>query len=241
MRFARAFLAVQLCLLGWLASGSGIWAQAGNAGTIQGTVTDPSGAVVAGASVTIHNPVSGLDRTSKTDTSGNFSFANVPYNPYHLTVTATGFNSQAQDVDVRSSVPVGLKISLELGATTESVTVEAGGDLVETDSTAHTDIDRTLFQDVPLESSSSSLSSLVTLASPGVAADSNGLFHGLGNHAENSFSVGRPADHRSAKQSIFQPATRRCGSVHGSDRRRAPGRIWRQDQFGHRRDHTVRA
>ena len=200
MRFAKALLAVQFCLFVWLATGSSIWAQAGNAGTIQGTVTDPSGAVIAGASVTIHNPVSGLDRTAKTDTSGNFSFANVPYNPYHLTVTAPGFTSQAQDVDVRSSVPTELKINLSLGATTESVTVEAGGDLVETDSTAHTDIDRTLFQDVPLESSSSSLSSLVTLASPGVAADSNGLFHGLGDHAENSFSVdGQPITDQQSK------------------------------------------
>jgi hypothetical protein len=70
-----------------------------------------------------------------------------------------------------------------------SVTVEAPEDLVENEPTTHTDIDRQLFSKVPLESASSSLSSLVTLASPGVAADSNGLFHGLGDHAENSFSV----------------------------------------------------
>src|SRR5207245_8240719 len=49
--------------------------------------------------------------------------------------------------------------------------------------------DRGLFDKLPLESQSSSLSSLVTLASPGIAADSNGLFHGMGDHAENSFSV----------------------------------------------------
>jgi hypothetical protein len=50
-------------------------------------------------------------------------------------------------------------------------------------------VDRDLFIKVPLESESSSLSSLVTLTTPGVAADSNGLFHGLGDHASNSFSV----------------------------------------------------
>ena len=50
-------------------------------------------------------------------------------------------------------------------------------------------MDRDLFNKVPLESASSSLSSLVTLTTPGVAADSNGLFHGLGDHASNSFSV----------------------------------------------------
>ncbi|HVB59048.1 MAG TPA: TonB-dependent receptor plug domain-containing protein, partial [Candidatus Acidoferrales bacterium] len=78
--------------------------------------------------------------------------------------------------------------------------VEAAGDLLETDSTAHTDISRQLFQEVPLESPSSSLSSLVTLTSPGVAADSNGLFHGLGDHAENSFSMdGEPITDQQSK------------------------------------------
>ena len=69
------------------------------------------------------------------------------------------------------------------------MTVEATGDLVETDPTFHTDVDRDLFIKVPLESQSSSLSSLVTATTPGVSADSNGLFHGLGDHASNSFSV----------------------------------------------------
>ena len=78
--------------------------------------------------------------------------------------------------------------------------VEAGGDLVETDPTTHTDVDRGLFQKLPLESQSSSLSSLVTLAAPGVAADSNGLFHGLGDHASNSFSVdGQPITDQQSK------------------------------------------
>ncbi len=73
-------------------------------------------------------------------------------------------------------------------------------DLVENDSTFHTDVDRGLFQKLPLESQSSSVSSLVTLASPGVAADSNGLFHGLGDHASNSFSVdGQPITDQQSK------------------------------------------
>ena len=74
------------------------------------------------------------------------------------------------------------------------------GDLVETDPSTHTDVDRELFDKLPLESNSSSLSSLVTLATPGVAADSNGLFHGLGDHASNSFSVdGQPITDQQSK------------------------------------------
>jgi hypothetical protein len=170
---------------------SAMWAQsAGNSGSINGTVVDPTGAVVAEATVEIRNPVSGLDRTTTTDASGKFAFTNIPFNPYHLTVAAGGFTSAVEDVEPRSAVPVSIVVKLKVSSSTEQVTVEAeGGDLIENDSTSHTDVDKNLFDKLPLESASSSLSSLVTLATPGVAADSNGLFHGLGDHAENSFSV----------------------------------------------------
>ena len=57
-----------------------------------------------------------------------------------------------------------------------------------------------MFDKLPLESPSSELSSLVTLSSPGIAADSNGLFHGLGDHAENSFSLdGQPITDQQSK------------------------------------------
>jgi hypothetical protein len=164
-------------------------AQTGNSGTITGAVTDPQGAVVPGATVTIANPVSGYTRTATSDASGNYQFSNVPLNPYHLTVSANGFSSFVQDVEVRSGVPVKVNSALQIGGGSTTVTVESGGDLVENDPTFHTDVDRSPFQKLPLESQSSSLSSLVTLASPGVAADSNGLFHGLGDHASNSFSI----------------------------------------------------
>src|ERR1700730_2357517 len=105
--FLRMFL-VFVCLL----AASGIVKAQSNSGTISGTVVDPSASVVANATVEIHNPVSRLDRTTTTDSTGNFSFPNVPFNPYHMSVTATGFAPYAQDVDVRSSVPLNLKVSL---------------------------------------------------------------------------------------------------------------------------------
>ena len=153
-------------------------------------------------SVEIRNPVSGFDRTAATDAAGRFSIPNVPFNPYHLSVNGQGFATYSYDIDVRSVVPVNLNISLKVGAS-ETVTVEGGGaeDLLENDSTFHTDVDKSLFDKLPLESSSSSLSSLVTLATPGISADSNGLFHGLGDHAENSFSVdGQPITDQQSKQ-----------------------------------------
>src|SRR5258708_14447372 len=165
-------------------------AQLGNSGSIDGVVKDPSGGVVAGAKVEVSFPVSGFRRETTTDADGSFKFTNVPFNTYHLVVTSSGFAPYTRDVDVRSSVPASIQIALKLGAAETSITVEAtGADLIETDPSFHTDVDRGLFERLPLESQSSSVSALVTQSSPGVVADSNGLFHGLGDHAENSFSV----------------------------------------------------
>ena len=175
-------------------------AQAGTSGTVNGNVTDSSGGVVSNATVTIHNPVSQYERSATTDAEGNFTFPNVPFNPYHLTVNFQGFAPYAQDVDVKSAVPIALKISLAVSSSSTTITVEGAGDLLENDPTSHTDIDKAIVDKLPLESASSSLSSLVTLASPGIAADSNGLFHGLGDHAENSFSVdGQPITDQQSK------------------------------------------
>jgi hypothetical protein len=193
---AAAFLAI-LCI----ALGPYGYAQSGNSTSITGTVIDPSGAVVVNAAVEVQNPVSGYSRSTVTDSAGKFTFPNVPFNPYHLTVTGEGFAPSVQDIDVRSSVPVNLTVKMNVPSSSESITVETSGeDLLENTPTFHTDVDRDMIDRLPLESASSSVSSLVTLASPGVAADSNGLFHGLGDHAENSFSVdGQPITDQQSK------------------------------------------
>lgn len=176
------------CLLLAFGGGQAFGQSGSSSGTVSGTVDDGTGAVVPGAAVTITNPVSGYSRTATTDAAGHYQFTNLPFNPYHVTIAAQGFNPYHRDVDVRSSVVVAVKDSLKIGGGATTVTVDAS-DLLENDSTFHTDVDRELFDKLPLESQSSSLSSLVTLSSPGVSADSNGLFHGLGDHASNSFSI----------------------------------------------------
>ncbi len=191
-----AFLLISVLASALIASAQ----SSGNSTSIGGTVLDPSGAVVPDATVEIRNPVSGFDRSVTTSGSGGFFIPNVPFNPYHLIVTDAGFSSYVHDIDVRSSVPINLTINLTL-QTSETVTVESGAeDLLENSSTFHTDVDRNLFDKLPLESASSSLSSLVTLSTPGISADSNGLFHGLGDHAENSFSLdGQPITDQQSK------------------------------------------
>ncbi len=187
-----AALAVFLCLAIFPAAQA---QSTGSSGSISGAVLDPTGAVVPNATIEIHNPVSHFDRSTVTDASGNFNFTNIPFNPYHMSVKAEGFSSSAQDVDVRSVVPVNLKINLQVSGSTTTVTVEApGGDLVENDSSFHSDIDRNSFEKIPLESATSSLNSIVQNSTPGIAADSNGQLHGLGDHAENSSYVDGQAD-----------------------------------------------
>lgn len=174
---------------------------ASGSGTIRGSVVDPTGAAVPDATVTIKNPVSGLTQEIKSGSDGNFVVANLPFSHYHLTITAPGFQTTDQDADIRSSVPLILKVSMSLATASTTVNVtESSEDIIDTSSTAETNVDRSLFQKLPLESQSSGLSSLVTLASPGVASDSNGMFHGLGDHASNSFSIdGQPITDQQSK------------------------------------------
>ena len=182
--FILLLMTVFLCSKGFAAEGTS------NMGSVHGTVTDPTGAVIPGATVHLTNASTGFDRTATTDGTGQFTFGNVPFNTYQLAAIATGFTQTHQKVDVRSLVQATANLVLPIAAASSTVTVEATtGDLVENDPTFHTDVDRDMLNKIPLESQSSSLSSLVTATTPGVSSDSNGLFHGLGDHAENSFSV----------------------------------------------------
>ena len=93
---------------------------------------DPSGGAIVGATVEIAYGVSGYIRTTTTAADGTFRFTNVPFNSYHMTVSAKGFAPNIQDVDVRSAVATNVQVALKIGteATTVNVT-ENGGDLIE--------------------------------------------------------------------------------------------------------------
>lgn len=161
----------------------------GTAGTIEGIVTDPSGAVIPGAAVTLENPVTGYRRAATTDEAGAFRINNVPPNTYRLSVSANGFSMAQQSLNVRSSVPLSLKIPLAVGGATATVEVTGATDILENVPTTHTDVDQSLIARMPIRSPGSGLSDVLTLAAPGVAADSNGFVHPLGDHAEVSISL----------------------------------------------------
>jgi len=99
-------------------------------------------------------------------------------------------------------VGANLSMVLQVAGSSQTVTVESSGDLVETDPTFHTDVDRELFTKVPLESESSSLSSLVTLTTPASQPTPTPLSR-PGRPCLQLFFRGRPVDHRPAEQGLL--------------------------------------
>jgi hypothetical protein len=177
---------VAVCVLGL---GAARGQELGGAGTVQGTVKDPTGGVMQSVEVSIGNPVSGFSRTTTTDAMGKYVFRNLAPNPYHISVMAQGFQTLERDVNVRTSVPIDVDLTLALAGTATSVDVVGHAEeLLERDPTAHTDIDQSLIAKLPLEASSG-LNQVITMASPGVVADANGFFHPIGDHAQTQFSI----------------------------------------------------
>jgi len=164
-----------------LAAGRG---QSAGSGTIEGTVTDPNNAIVNDAAVTLVNRVTGYQKETRTDENGTFRFTNIPLNPYELRISAQGFSPYAQSVEVRTSVPLSLKIPLVVTGTTAEVTITSIGDQLEQTSTAHTDVDENLMKKLPVGSVGNGLSDIVSHSVPGVARDSNGFGHPNGDHAQ---------------------------------------------------------
>ena len=173
----------------------------GNAGTIEGTVVDQSGAAIPKAEVRLSNAVSGYTQTTIAASDGSFRLGNIPPNPYRLEVNASGFGTYSQQVDVRNSVPVQIKPTLAVAGTRTSVTVEAtGAAIVENDPSAHVDVDRSQMLKIAGFDPGASLSEAIVYSTGGVAADGNGFFHPLGDHAQTSFLIdGQPISDQQSK------------------------------------------
>ncbi len=120
---------------------------------------------------------------------GTFVFPNVSVGLYRLRVMFPGFASFDQTLTVDAALSRPLIVILGVSGLQEEVSVQATGIDLPATATMQTDVNRRLIETLPSESVSAGLSSLVTLTTPGVAADSNGGFHPLGEHAETSFSV----------------------------------------------------
>lgn len=102
--------------------------------TIVGTVTDPTGAVIAGARVSITNRGTGITQTGTTNSSGNYEFTFLQPGSYNVKVAAHGFKQQQRlDVEVPVNTTTRVDLGLQLGSSSSTVTVTTQAPLLQTD------------------------------------------------------------------------------------------------------------
>lgn len=137
-------------LLALLSFGASVCAQ--SIGTIGGTVTDPTGAVIPGASVACTNTQTGLQRRVETNSDGIFVFPDLPIGSYTLEIAKHGFATERRTgVSLLTGQDVELGISLPVGNMAQAVEVTEGAPLIETESTSiQTSVNQRQMQDLPL-------------------------------------------------------------------------------------------
>jgi hypothetical protein len=144
-----------LCIVGcvaWCLFATPLWCQT-NSGSIQGTVTDPSGAALPGANVTVRNLDTGLAISTVTTDAGLYSVPNLPPGRYSVSVEAPSLKKYTQEgVTVPTGTAVSLDIQMQLGGVTENVTVSADASQLETStSDVGATVERSLVANLPLE------------------------------------------------------------------------------------------
>jgi hypothetical protein len=120
----------------WIAGGV-LTAQISGSGTVQGTVTDPSGAIVPQAAVTAVNAATGVSTERISTAAGFYVISPLPAGEYAVTVTAPGFQTlRQQHILVDALETVNLDLKLSIGKSTEQVTVEASASMLKTEDAA---------------------------------------------------------------------------------------------------------
>jgi Carboxypeptidase regulatory-like domain len=196
-------------------------------GKICGIVQDQTGASVVGAALEVSSSDTRLE--AKTSLAGKFCFDGIPPGEYELSVRANGFRTDRRKVTASLTAPVYLTISLGVETAKQQVTVIEGPADVTSLNVAQTQIGTGLIENLTSESVNAQLSSILTLATPGVAADSNGVFHPLGEHAETSFSVDGQTISDQQSRMFFQPELGQYNSRDANSPGRSSSRIRRQD------------
>jgi carboxypeptidase family protein len=126
MRVQKIFLAVCVCMLPVAGQTT--------TGSIVGTVTDPSGGVIAGATVTVANMDTNIETKSTTDASGNYVVTPLPIGRYSVAIEAPGFKKSVNS-GITLNVQDRLRVdaALQVGQVVDVVEVQAGAPLLQTD------------------------------------------------------------------------------------------------------------
>jgi hypothetical protein len=153
--FAKRILYSAACLLAALATATPapLWAQLGGSGSIQGTVTDPSGAVIVGARIVATEVSTGVQTVRVTTASGFYSLAPLDAGVYAVAVTASGFEKLVREnIHVDGMQVLALDLTLQVGASTQTVTVTTAPPQLETeDATLGAAMENDVYQSLPLE------------------------------------------------------------------------------------------
>jgi hypothetical protein len=129
MQRLRSLAAVALAI-GFLAAAAPARAQ--STATLQGTVTDPQGAIMPGVSITVHNTATNQERNVVTDAAGAYAAAALAPGHYDITAHIEGFQDQKRDIDLGPAQTVALNLRLSVGTLAESVTVSGASPLIDT-------------------------------------------------------------------------------------------------------------
>lgn len=154
-----------------------VWAQ--GTGEITGLLTDPTGAVISGATVTLTNSATGEKRTTVTSSAGTYRFPELPVvGTYTVQTSPKGFKGlKVAGIVISVGTVISRDMKVELGAATEQVTVEAGAEVVQTQESAVSQlVDRRTWQDMPL--SIRNQNSFIELVAGAVPQDGTGTNRG---------------------------------------------------------------
>ncbi len=168
------WVTISFCVLLFLFAAK-VSSQTAGTASIQGVVTDTTGAVIQDATVTATNIATQVKHTTVTDTSGLYSFPNIAIGTYTVEVTAKGFERYRQSnivLDVGSSIAV--NPALKIGGANQTVEVQATGLALQTeDSSLKQTIDQATVTEMPLNSLGRQMTQLITLAGGAVNANEN--------------------------------------------------------------------
>ena len=171
-----------------LSSGPTVLAQA-RIGSIQGVVKDPTGALVPNAKVTVTQPVTGYKQTTTTDAQGAFKLVNVPFNTYKVQAEAAGFQPAEQSIDLETTIPVNVELSLAVEQATAAVTIATSSAMLETDRTSSdTDINQSILERPVGAAPSRAIESIVA-STPGFVTDDNGRMHPRGSESQVQYVI----------------------------------------------------
>src|SRR6201997_2440357 len=142
-------------------------------GTISGDVTDASGAVVAGATITVQNLGTNQKRTATTSKSGNFDVPDLAIGKYKVTASAEGFKTLVQTAEVLTGAVTRAEFKLPVGQRAETVEVEGSAPLIDLSPNENNYLDSEKIENVPINGRD--FNSFLAMT-PGVQRDPGGGF-----------------------------------------------------------------